>query len=99
MTSKLGTNVSHRSSSIASQCVCVQLLNHVGLFAIAWIVARLSMGFPRQEYWSGFPFPSLGDLPDPGTDSASPALVGGFFITVPPRKPASQILPNGAISL
>ena len=36
--------------------------------------APLSMGFPRHEYWSGLPFPSPGDLPDPGTDSESPAL-------------------------
>ena len=46
----------------------------------------LSLEFSRQEYWSGFPFPSLGDLPDPGTDSASPALVGGFFASEPPGK-------------
>ena len=46
--------------------------------------APLSMGFPRQEYWSGLPFPSPGDLPDPGIESMSlmsPALVGGFFTT------------------
>ena len=49
--------------------------------------ASLSMGFPRQEYWIGLPFPSLGDLPNPGTkplSRESPALVGGFFTTVPP---------------
>ena len=43
------------------------------------------MGFPRQEYWSGLPFPSPGDLPDPGTGRlslASPALAGGFFTAV-----------------
>ena len=45
------------------------------------------MGFPRQEYWSGLPFPSPGDLPDPGITPASPALAGSFFITEPPRKP------------
>ena len=38
--------------------------------------APLSMGFPRQEYWRGFPFPSQGDLPDLGIKSASPALAG-----------------------
>ena len=38
-----------------------------------------SMGFPRQEYWSGVPFPSLGDLPDPGIEPMSSALAGGFF--------------------
>ena len=45
------------------------------------------MGFPRQEYWSALPFPSLGDLPDPGTEPASLALVGRFFTTEPPGKP------------
>ena len=46
-------------------------------FATPWTVARqalLSMGFPRQEYWSGLPFDSSGDLPDPGIKSTSPAL-------------------------
>jgi len=44
-------------------------------------------GFPRQEYWSGLPFPSPGDLPDPGIKPGPPALAGGFFTTVPPGKP------------
>ena len=46
-------------------------------FATPWTIAYqapLSMGFPRQEYWSVLPFPSLGDLPDPGIEPASPAL-------------------------
>ena len=46
-------------------------------FATPWTVAcqaSLSMGFPRQEYWSGLPFPSPGDLPDPGVKLVSPAL-------------------------
>ena len=42
------------------------------------------MRFPRQEYWCGLPFPSPGDLPNPGTDPESPALAGGFFTTEPP---------------
>ena len=49
-----------------------------------WSVAHqapLSMGFPKQEYWSGLPFPSPGDLPDPGIKLASPSLAGGFFTT------------------
>jgi len=49
----------------------------------------MSMGFPRQEYWSGLPFPSPGDLPDPGIKPASPvipALAGVFFTTAPPGK-------------
>ena len=46
--------------------------------------AALSVGFPGQEYWSGLPFPSPGDLPGPGIESTSPALAGGFFTTGPP---------------
>ena len=46
-----------------------------------------SSEFSRQEYWSGLPFPPLGDLPDPGFKPASPALAGGFFTTEPPGKP------------
>ena len=49
--------------------------------------APLSMGFTRQEYWSGLPFATLGDLPDPGIKPAFPALAGGFFTTDPPGKP------------
>ena len=50
------------------------------------------MGFPRQEYWKGLPFPSLGDVPDPEIEAASPALTGGFFTTVPPGKPRYTML-------
>jgi len=45
------------------------------------------MGFPRQEYWSGLPFLSPGDLPDPGIQPESPVLAGGFFTTKPQKKP------------
>ena len=51
------------------QCSSVQWLSRVQLFATPWTVAYqapLSMGFSRQGYWSGLPFPSPGDLPDPG---------------------------------
>ena len=57
-----------------------------------WTVAHqapLSMGFSRQEYWSGLPFPSPGDPPDPRikpVSLASPASSGGFFTTVPAGK-------------
>ena len=56
--------------------------------------ALLSMGFPRQEYWSGLPFPSPGDLvdPNPGTERASSALAGRFFTTEPQRKPLLFLL-------
>jgi len=48
------------------------------------------MGFPREEYWSGLPFPTLGDLPDPGIESvslASLALAGRFLTTASPGEP------------
>ena len=57
--------------------------------ATPWIVALLaplSMGFPRQEYWGGLPFPSPGDLPDPGIEPGSPALQVNSFPTEPPGK-------------
>ena len=56
--------------------VVVKLLIHVQLYATLWTVAYqppLSMGFPRQEYSSGLPFPSLGNLPNSGIEPASPA--------------------------
>ena len=68
-------------------------LNHVRLFTTPWTAAHqvpLSMGFSRQEYGSGFPFPSPGDLPDPGTEPVSlvsPAVAGGFLTTALPGKP------------
>ena len=52
--------------------------------------APLDMEFSRQEYWSRLPFPTPGDLPDPGIEPASlasPTLAGGFFTTLPPGKP------------
>ena len=58
-------------------------------FATPWTVAcqaPLFIGFPRQECWSGLPFASPGDLPDPGIEPVSPALAGGFFTTGPPAK-------------
>ena len=57
--------------------VKVKLLSRVQLFATAWTVAHQappSMGFSRQEYWSGVPFPSPEDLPNPGIKPGSPAL-------------------------
>ena len=48
--------------------------------------APLSMGFPRQEYWSGLPFPPLGDLPNPGIKAESPALQAGSLLSEPPGK-------------
>ena len=64
--------------------------SHVFLFATPWTVAHqvpLSVGFSRREYWSGLPFSSPGDLPNPGIKPAShmsPVLVCGFFTTCTP---------------
>ena len=64
-------------------------VGRVWLFLSLWTVALqapVSMGFSRQEYWSGLPFPPPGDLPDPGIKPASPVLTGGFFTAEPPGK-------------
>ena len=50
------------------------------------------MEFSRHKYWSGLPFPSLGDLPDPGIEPRSPALAGRFFTTETPGKPRVDVL-------
>ena len=64
-------------------------------FEMPWTVAHqapLSMIFPKQEYWSGLPFPSPRDLPNSGVKSTSPALAGGFFTTQPPGKPILPVV-------
>ena len=70
--------------------VKVKSLSRVRLFATLWTVghqAPLSMGFPRQEYWSGLPSPSPGDLPNPGIKPRSPALQADALTSEPPGKP------------
>ena len=70
--------------------VKVKSLSRVRLFVTPWTVACQappSMGFSRQEYWSGLPFPSPGDLPDPGTEPRSPALQADALLSEPPGKP------------
>ena len=62
-------------------------LSCVRLFATLWTVARQappSMGFSRQEYWSGLPFPSPGNLPNPGIEPTSPALEADALTSEPP---------------
>ena len=79
------------------QKVKVKLLSRVQLFATPWTVtyqAPLSMGFSRQEYWSGLPFPSPGDLPDPGIEPRSPALQADTLTSEPPGKPYSTTKKN-----
>ena len=63
------------------------LVSRVRLFATPWTVvqqAPVSTEFSRQEYWRGLPVPSPGDLPDPGTEPASPALQAGSLPSEPP---------------
>ena len=77
---------------IVCVCVCALSLTRVWLFETPWAVPRqapLSMGFSRQECWSGLPCPPPGDLPDPGIEPVSPesaSLASGFFTTVPPSQ-------------
>ena len=77
-------------------CVCVhtyvfaQLLSYVQLLVTPWTTAhqaRLSMGFSRQEYWSGLPFASPRDLPEPGIEPGSPALQEDSLLSDPLEKP------------
>ena len=79
--------------------VKVKSLSRVRLFVTPWTVAYQappSMGFSRQECWSGLPFPSPGDLPDPGIEPGSPALRADALPSEPPGKP---ILGNKATKL
>ena len=74
-------------NSILTLKVKVKSLSCVRLFATTWTVAYqafLSMGFSRQEYWSGLLFPSPGDLPDPGIEPGSPALEADALTSEPP---------------
>ena len=71
-------------------CVHARLLSHTQLFENPWTIAYqapLSIGFPRQDYWSELPFPYSGDLPDPAIKPTSPVLAGRFFTTELPGKP------------
>ena len=74
-----------RTLILQDQCMCVSYFSRVQFFATPWTVvyqAPLFMGFSRQEYWGGLPFPSPGDLPDQDIkhpSTVSPALASGFF--------------------
>ena len=79
-------------------CVHAQLFNCVQFFVTPWTVAHqapLSMELSRQEYWSGLPFPTAWDIPDPGIEPVSlesPALTDGFFFTTAPPGNPGKIL-------
>ena len=75
-------------------CACAQLCQTLCDPMAVACQAPLSVKFSRQEYWSGLPFPTAGDLLDPGTElvsPVSPALAGRFFTTEPPGKPPNFI--------
>ena len=70
------------------------MLSHVCFFAIPWTVAcqvTMPMGFSRQEYWSGLPFPPPGDLPNTGIKPTFPVLVGRLFTTELLGKPQPKL--------
>ena len=78
------------SFNLVKDSVSVKSLNCVQLFVTPWTVAHqapLSMEFFRQEYWSGLPFPSPGDLPNPGIEPGSPALQTD---ALPPEPPGNS---------
>ena len=71
--------------------VKLKLLSRIQLFETPWTIAYQappSMGFSRQEYWSGLPFPSPGDLLNQGIEPGSPALQTDALLSEPPGKPS-----------
>ena len=98
----MGYSGSQKLQDLAlSQSQCLVILKSSGISLLSllfvfscpvmseWTIAcqaSLFMGFPREDYWSGVPFPSPGDLPDPEIEPVSPALAGRFFTTEPPGK-------------
>ena len=85
----------HQSYWIRKKEKKVKLLSRTLLFAAPWTVghqASPSLGFSRQEYWSGLPFPSPGNLPHPGIKPRSPTLQTDTLPSEPPGKPQESIL-------
>ena len=80
----------------SNRCVYVCVLSPVWLFATPWTVAwqaPLSVGFYREEYWSRLPFPSPGDLPDPGTEHSSPVLQVDSLLLSHRGRPQTEMQP------
>ena len=72
-------------------CYCSWSLSRIQLFVTPCTVAcQAPLGFSRQEYWRGLPFPSPGDLPDTETESGSPALQADYWPSEPPGKPREE---------
>ena len=93
----LKANIYHTMFFFLYTPVKVKSLSRVRLFATPWTAAYqapLSMGFSRQQYWSGLPFPSPGDLPNPGIEPGSPALQTDALLSEPTGK-SSKYTPVG----
>ena len=85
------TQAKYESESVTRSVVSLRL------FAMPWTLtcqAPLSMEFSRQEYWNGLPFPSPGDLPNPGIEPRFPALQADALPSEPPGKPKKNIHDN-----
>ena len=80
-------------------CAVLSRFSHVQLFVTLWTVTHqaLSMGFSRQDYWSGFPFPSPEDLPDPGIKPGYLSSQADSLPSEPPGKPQSKYRCNESI--
>ena len=81
-------------SIVISCCYLITKLCLTPCDPMDWTVVHqtpLTMGFLRQKYWRGLPFPPPEDLPNPEIEPESPALAGGFFTTQPPGKPMANI--------
>ena len=77
-------------SSLQTLCMKVKSLSHARLFLSPWTIAYHtppSMGFSRQEYWNGLPFPSPGSLPNPGIEPGSPELQTDTLLSEPQGSP------------
>ena len=90
----LSTRFKHSKGYLCSWRSEVKLLSRIRLFATPWTVADQApppMGFSRQDYWSRLPFPSPGDLPDPGIEPRSSALQADALTSEPPGKPICDL--------
>ena len=90
-----------RGPNLSLPSVCAQLLGHIWLFVAPWSVshqAPLSMGFSRQEYWSGLPFPSPGDLPHSGIEPGSLAMQPASLPTELPGKVQRKLGCGGLVA-
>ena len=82
--------ITHTRTITYTTVLNVKSLSHVQLFVTPWTVTYqvpLSIGFSRQKYWSGLPFPPPGDLPNPGVEPRPPTLQADALLSEPPGKP------------